>query len=516
MNAAPRVAPAPDRAPRIEPWDEHNRRLVQEVHPPDWTNPEPRGRYHLVVIGAGTGGLVSAAIAASLGAKVALVERHLMGGDCLNTGCVPSKALLRAARSWAEARASAARFGGPEASGTGDFAAAMERLRRLRADIAEADGAARFRDLGADVFLGDASFTGPETVEVAGTTLRFRRAVIATGARAAAPAIPGLEEAGYLTNETLFSLAELPERMVVIGAGPIGCEMAQAFARFGSHVTLLDAADRPLPREEPGASEILRRAMERDGVRFIGGSRITRVERVAGVRRVRFEADGLEDAAEGDALLVAAGRRPNVEGLGLEAAGVVFDPRRGIEVDARLRTSNRRVYAVGDVASQHPFTHTADAQARIAVPNALFHGRSRADRLVVPWCTYTSPEVARVGLSADEAAEKGVEIDTVTIPLGEVDRARLEGAEEGFVRLHLKRGSDTIVGATIVAEHAGDLIAQVAQAMTLGYGLGRIGSVIFPYPTVAEALRKAADRHRRRKLTPRVRSLFDLFFRLTG
>lgn len=491
-----------------------DRRLLANVRPPEWRNPAPAEQYDLVVVGAGTGGLVSAAIGAALGARVALVERDRMGGDCLNYGCVPSKALLRSARSWAEARGSAERFGGPATSGPGDFQAVMDRMRGLRADISQVDGANRYASMGVDVFFGRARFDSESSVRVDdGARLRFRRAILATGARAAVPPIPGLEEVGYLTNETIFELDEPPRRLVVLGAGPIGCELAQAFARFGSEVMLLDMEERVLPREEPDAAALVQAAMERDGVRFLGGAKVTRLEADGGRKAVVYSEDGAEASVTGDALLVALGRSPNVD-VDLEAAGVRHSGR-GVDVDDRLRTSNRRIFAVGDVASRFQFTHAADAQARLAVRNALFFGRGKASSLVIPWATYTSPELARVGLSAEEARERGVEIDTITVPLGEVDRARLDGETDGFVRVHLRRGSDRIVGATIVAAHAGDLIAQVIQAMTLGIGLEKLSGVVFPYPTTAEALRKAADARRRGKLTSRARKVFEAFFRLS-
>lgn len=502
----------PRPAVHVLPWDDHNQRLVENVHPPEWTNPEPKEKYQLVVIGAGTGGLVSAAIGAALGGRVALIERHLMGGDCLNVGCVPSKALLSAARAWSAARTARDRFGGPAVQADGDFAEAMERMRRIRAEISSADSARRFRDLGADVFLGDARFTGPDRVEVDGTTLHFRRAIIATGGRAAVPDIPGLREAGYLTNETLWELTRLPERLVVIGAGYIGCEMAQAFARFGSQVTVVDQGERILAHDDPEAAALVRQTLEGDGVEFVFGAKIARVEQHGDERLVRYTRSGEERSVTGDQLLVAAGREVNVEGLGLEAAGVRYG-KKGVETDDRLQTSNPAIFAVGDVTAKYQFTHTADAQARLAVRNALFWGRGKASDLVIPWVTYTSPELAHVGIMADEVEKRGSGVKTITIPLAEVDRAQLDGETEGFLRVHLEGRSDTILGATLVAEHAGEIISQITQAMTAGIGLGKLGETIFPYPTQAEAIRKAADQWRRGKLTPLARSVFGTFFR---
>jgi len=499
-------------AARIQPLDEFNLRLLENVHPPEWVNPAPKPRYHLVVIGAGTGGLVGAAAAAGLGAKVALVERHLMGGDCLNVGCVPSKGIIRAARAWREAARARVDFGGPVMQQAGDFPAVMARMRRLRAGISRIDGAPRFRDLGVDVFLGAGRFAGPDTVEVDGTLLRFRRAIIATGGRPAVPPIPGLADVGYLTNETVFGLTELPRRFAVIGGGPSGCELAQAFARLGSTVTLVERGPRLLARDDPDAAAIVERAMADDGVAILRNAAVRRAERDGSTGALVVERDGLEARVEADAILVAAGRAPNVEGLGLEAAGVGYG-QGGVVVDDRLCTSNRRVFAVGDVSSRLRFTHNSDAQARIAIQNALFFGRARASRLVMPWCTYTSPEVAHVGLHEMDARDGGHDVQTLTLPLAEVDRAVLDGETAGFFRVHLKRGTDRILGATLVAEHAGEMIGEIGVAIVNGVGLAGIGRAIHPYPTQAEVFRKAADAWRRGKLTPGVRGALRLFFR---
>lgn len=499
----------------VDPVDEHDRALVRTVHPPDWVNPTPSGRYHLVVIGAGTGGLVSAAIAASLGARVALIERSLMGGDCLNVGCVPSKGVIRAARSWHAARESQRRFGGPRAEGDGDFAAAMTRMRRIRAGIAPVDGAERFRGLGVDVFLGQGRFTGPRSVEVAGTPLDFRRAIIATGGRAATLPVPGLAEAGVLTNETVFSLTALPSRLLVVGGGPIGCELAQSFARMGSRVTLVHADPHLLPREDADAAGLVEASLRRDGVEILHGARLLRAERRGEVRLLEVQQGEGTLALEGEALLLAAGRVPNVEGMGLEAAGVDFTSG-GVTVDDRLRTTARGIYAVGDVATPLHFTHVADHMARIAVQNALFFGRRRMSRLVIPRVTYTSPEVAHVGHTPASAAAAGIATESIQVGMEEVDRALLDGEEEGFLKVHLARGKDRIVGATLVAEHAGETIGTLTLAITRRVGLGGIAGMIQPYPTQADILLRAANQWRRGKLTPGVRRLFDLLFRLTG
>ncbi len=497
----------------VEPFDEFNQALLSNVHPLDWVNPTPADRYHLVVIGAGTAGLVSAAGAAGLGAKVALIERRLMGGDCLNYGCVPSKGLIRAARAWEGARQASRRFSGPAAGGEGDFAGVMAQMRQKRAGISRHDSVQRFRDLGIDVFLGGGKFVASDAIEVEGARLNYRRAIIATGARPVAPPIPGCEEGCYLTNETVFTLTSLPRRFGVIGGGPIGCELAQSFARLGSQVTLFDMAPHVLIREDADAAAIVQNAMVEDGVRLELGVKVLEVEATSDGRVVQIEKEGDRVAVAVDELLVAVGRAPNVEGIGLEGAGIEFD-RFGVKVNDRLQTSNKRVYAVGDVATKFKFTHTADALARIAIQNALLFGRKKATSLVVPWCTYTSPEVGHVGMYEKDAIEKGIEIDTVTVPLADVDRAVLDGETEGFLRVHVRKGKDRIVGATIVAENAGDILGELSVAVTNGVGLNRIAGTIHAYPTQAEVVKRAADTWRRGKLTPAVKRVFDTFFRV--
>ncbi len=492
--------------PPILPWDAHNQKLVSNVHPADWKNPTPAKRYNLVVIGGGTAGLVSAIGAAGLGAKVALIEKHLLGGDCLNVGCVPSKAIIRAARAAAAVR-EAAGFGVNVPAGvTVDFAKAMERMRRLRADISPHDSAKRFTEQGVDVFLGDGTFTGSDSVEVSGQTLRFSKAVIATGARAAAPPIPGLKDVPYLTNETLFSLTELPRRLGIIGAGPIGCEMAQAFARLGSEVFLIEATHGILPREDLDAAEIVKAAMASDGVKLLCCGKDLKLSKDPSGVRMQVESHGKGYDQVVDQLLVAVGRAPNVERLGLETVGVEFD-KKGVKVNDRLQTTNPRIYACGDICSPYQFTHAADFMARIVIQNALFKGRSKASSLIIPWATYTSPEIAHVGLYEKEATEKGIAVDTFTQELSKVDRAILDGETEGFVRIHVRKGTDDIVGATVVAAHAGDMIGELTLAMKGKLGLKTIGGAIHPYPTQAEAIRKTGDLYNRTRLTPFVTML---------
>ncbi|TVQ57502.1 MAG: mercuric reductase, partial [Phycisphaerales bacterium] len=491
--------------PELAPFDEHNESLLSHTHPPDWVNPTPSGRYNLVVIGAGTAGLVSAAGAAGLGAKVALVERRLMGGDCLNTGCVPSKALIRCAKAAADARRTSQY--GVKVSGdvTVDFPAIMERMRKLRAKISPHDSAARFRDLGVDVFIGDAAFNGAHRVKVGETALEFSRAVIATGGHAVAPPIPGLEEAGYLTNETVFSLTELPSRLAVIGAGPIGCEMAQTFARFDSEVTLIEATRHILPREDPEAADIVDRALREDGVHIVCGGKAAQVRSEGDEKVVELECDGKKHEIRVDAILISAGRKPNIDGLNLEAAGVQADPKKGITVNDYLQTTNAHIYAAGDVASKYQFTHAADAMARIVLQNALFFGRARASKLIMPWCTYTDPEIAHVGMYEEDAKARGIETAQITIQLADNDRAILDGETDGFLRILHKKGSDTILGATLVSRHAGETISEITAAMSAGAGLSTLAKTIHPYPTQAEVIKRAADGFNRTKLTPFVK-----------
>lgn len=493
----------------LSPWDAHNQQLVSHVHPSDWQNPKPASRYNLVVIGAGTAGLVCAAGAAALGAKVALIERHLMGGDCLNAGCVPSKALIRAARAAAAVR-DAGVFGVHVPQGVSvNFSQVMERMRRLRAAIAPHDSVKRFSDLGIDVFIGEGRFVDGHTVEVAGERLNFKKAVIAAGARAAAPPIQGLDEISYLTNETVFSLTALPKRLAVVGAGPIGCEMAQAFARFGSEVLLVETMHGILPREDADASGIVFESMKKDGVKLLCcGKELKLAKAEGGNIRLTVESHGKGYDEVVDQLLVAVGRAPNIEGLGLDAAGVAFS-KKGVLVNDQLQTSQPHIYAAGDICSPFQFTHAADFMARIVIRNALFFGRSKASALTIPWCTYTDPEIAHVGLYEKQAIEQGMPVDTFTRNLDEVDRAILDGHTAGLARVHVRKGTDQILGATIVAANAGDMISEITLAMTHKLGLGRIANTIHPYPTQAEVIRQIGDAYNRTRLTPFAKSLFS-------
>ena len=477
-----------------------DRELVNLVHPPGWTNPVPASRYHLAVIGGGTAGLVAAAGAAGLGARVALVERDLLGGECLNAGCVPSKTLI-----------SSARAGVP-------FIEAMARMRRTRAAIAAHDSANRFRALGVDVFFGDARFVDADRVSVGSQRLRFARGVVATGSRPAIPSIPGLTDARPFTTETVFDLTEAPRRMAIIGGGPVGCELAQAFQRLGVKITLLHDQVRLLEREDPDASAIVERALQRDGVRLVVAARIGRVEARGDAHAIAYESNGTAGLEEVDAVLVTTGRIPNTEGLDLAAAGVEVNSNGAVRVDDFLRTTTPRVYACGDVCLPWKFTHAADAAARIVVQNALFAagplGRRRLSALRMAWCTFTDPEVAHAGLSEGAARDRGIDVETFTQPLASLDRAMTDSATDGFVKLHTRRGTGKIVGATVVAPRAGELISEVSVAMAAGVRLGALAQVIHPYPTYAEGIRKCGDAYNRGRLTSRVQAAFAWRLRL--
>ncbi|HIK57230.1 MAG TPA: mercuric reductase [Synechococcales cyanobacterium M55_K2018_004] len=502
--------------PTLLPPDSYNQALLSQVHPPDWTNPQPADCYDLLVIGAGTAGLVTAAGTAGLGLglKVALVERYLMGGDCLNVGCVPSKCIVRSSRIAAEMRHAGAYGVMPPASVEVDFAAVMERMRRLRAEISPADSAPRLQALGVDVFFGEGQFVDAHTLKVEGQSLHFKKAVIATGARAAHPDIPGLQAVGFLTNETVFSLTERPPRLAVIGGGPIGCEMAQTFQRLGCQVILLHRSHHLLNREDAEAAEMIQRVFVREGVQLVLKASVARVERSPQGKVLHFTSDGQPGQVVVDEILVGAGRVPNVERLNLEAAGIAYDSRQGVQVNDFLQTSVPHIFACGDVCMDWKFTHAADAAARLVVKNALFAplglGRSRLSRLTMPWTTYTDPELAHVGLYEQEAQQRGIKTHTIRIDLAKVDRAIVDGETDGFVKVLHKAGSDKILGATIVARHAGDLISEVTLAIANNIGLSKLSGVIHPYPTQAEAIKKAADAYRRTLLTPRSQKILKL------
>ncbi len=503
----------------VPPMDEFNRALVLNAHPPQYENPRADGRYNLVVIGAGTAGLVGSIATAGMGGKSALIERHLLGGDCLNWGCVPSKSIIRSAKVMGELR-KAAELGIHVPDGVEvDFPAVMARMRSLRADISHDDSMARLQREGVEVFLGEARFTGPDTVEVFDgverQTLRFAKALIATGGRARDLPVPGLAEAGYLTNETLFQLTAQPRRLAVIGGGPIGAEMAQTFARLGSEVTIFIRDDSFLPKEDREAAAVVEAAFRRDGVEFICGAALQEVTLSETGKVLHYQQQGQPGQLEVDAILVSIGRVPNVEGLNLEAAGVEYT-ERGVTVDDTLRTSNPRIFAAGDVALKHQFTHIADAATRIVLQNSLFPGpKKKLSDLVIPWTTYTDPEVAHVGKYAHELDAAGIAYEVFHKSMSEVDRARTDGETEGFVKVLVKQGTDKILGATIVAGEAGEMLNEITLAMVAGLGLKTLSTVIHPYPTQSEAIKKIADGYNRTRLTPTVKRVFETWLSWT-
>lgn len=492
--------------------DAANARLRGLVSPPDWQNPQPRARYNLVVIGGGTAGLVTAQIAAGLGAHVALVERAALGGDCLNVGCVPSKSLLHAAKlAHTVQQATRIKNRAAAAGPSRDFADIMQRLRDVRADIAINDAVGKLVGNGIDVFFGNAGFVDDRTIAVGEARLSFRQAVIATGSRAFVPEIPGLTQIPFLTNESVFNLTRLPQRLAVIGGGPIGVELAQAFQRLGSEVTLFQRSSQLLPRDDADAAEIVQTSLAGDGVMIHRQSQVQQLTPSAGGITIMSSSPTGTVSLEVDEVLLATGRQPNVSGLQLEAAGVAYDEKQGIHVDDRGRTTNRRIYAAGDVCSAMKFTHAADAMARLVVRNALFFGRQKLSHLQIPWCTYTSPEVAQIGLTEAVARKQGVRYDVYQQDFAEVDRAILTEGTAGFAKVLTKAGSGHILGATIVGAHAGELIAQVALAMHTGRSLGDFSQVIHPYPTRSESLRKLGDRYQRTRLTKFRKNLLTRF-----
>ena len=467
--------------------------------------------YNVIVLGGGTAGLVTAAAVAGLGGRVALVERDRMGGDCLNTGCVPSKALISSAR-LADRIRRAGEWGIEAGPPRVELARVLARVRERRARIAPKDSKARFEALGVEVIEGSARFVSPREVEAAGRRLKAVSFVIATGSRPLVPAIPGLDDGPFLTNENVFELDSRPERLLVLGGGPIGCELGQAFARLGSSVTILQRAAQLLEREDEDVAACLRERLESEGVVIRTSAPVGRVERAAGGLRIRLETAS-SAAVEGDAVLVAAGRVPNVEGLDLETAGVAFT-KKGITVDSSMRTSQKHIFAAGDVVGGLAFTHAADAHARTIARNILLPAfPAKFDVTAIPWCTFTDPEVARVGLSERDARARGIAIDVFAERIEEVDRAVVEGEEAGFAKVLTAKGTDRILGAAIVAERAGDLIAELVLALKAGVGLAKISGTVHSYPTSGEIVRKLADKQQKSRLTPVARKVFAGLFR---
>jgi dihydrolipoamide dehydrogenase len=444
--------------------------------------------YNIVVIGGGSAGLVSAYIAAAVKAKVLLIEKHKMGGDCLNTGCVPSKALIRSAKMLHYARR-AKDYGFQKTTVEFDFAEVMERVQRVIKKIEPHDSVARYQGLGVEVLQAEAKIISPYAVEVEGRIVTAKNIIIATGARPAIPPIPGLEEVGFLTSDTLWDLRKQPKRLLVLGGGPIGCELAQSFQRLGSEVLLVQRGEHLLPREDADVSEMLEARFREEGVQVLTGHTALRFEMANGQRVLVCENSGIEAHIEFDQLLLALGRKANVSGFGLEALEVKIAARGTIEADEFLRTNYPNIYVCGDVAGPYQFTHTAAHQAWYAAVNALFSPlkRFRVDYSVIPWATFTDPEVARVGLNEREANEKNIAYEISRYGIDDLDRAIADSEAQGFVKVLTVPGKDKILGVTIVGSHAGDLIAEFVSAMKHGLGLNKILGTIHIYPTMAES-----------------------------
>ena len=469
------------------------------------------GVYNVAIIGAGTAGLVTAAGTAGLGGRVALIERHKMGGDCLNFGCVPSKALISSAR--LIHRISRAQDWGLEKHEPQfQFGKVFERMRSRRAKIAPNDSQERFESLGVDVFRGDARFLSPHEIEVAGRRLRAKNFVIAAGSRAGLPKIAGLSDVPYFTNETIFdNLHSKPGSLVVIGGGPIGCELGQVMTRLGVRVTIVQHGAQILPKEDPDVGEFMRKQFESEGIRVMLKAKPVRAQTVDGGVQIEFEGG---EKLTADAMLVAAGRVPNIEKLNLEAAGVRYS-QRGIEVNEYMQTSQPHIYAAGDIAGSFQFTHTADVMARTVIRNILMPLqilRGKVALTVVPWATYTDPEVARVGLCESEAKKADIGYDRFTVPMEDIDRAVCESEEAGFVKVLTRKGTDEILGVTLIASHAGDLLHEFVLAMKNKIGLGAIAATIHAYPTFAELARKAGDKYNKTRLTPFAKRLFGWLY----
>jgi pyruvate/2-oxoglutarate dehydrogenase complex dihydrolipoamide dehydrogenase (E3) component len=451
--------------------------------------------YDVIVIGGGAGGLSAAGIATNLGAKTTLIERDALGGDCTWTGCVPSKTLLKAAKVAHQAR-NASKYGLPDQAIDVDFGGVMEHVREVRQDVyEEADRPEIFEALDIDVRHGDAHFVDAHTVAVEGEDgsteqITGRYVILATGSRALDPPIEGLGDINCLTNDTLFELEEQPERFGVVGAGPIGSEMAQAFSRLGSEVTVIEMADHILANDDPELASMLQDFLEAEGIEYLLGAAVENV--VEDDDGIRIETSEGETNGMFDALLLAAGRVPNVEGLNLEAAGVDYS-RKGVTVNDRCRTSQSHIYAVGDVTGRYQFTHMSNHMAKVAVTNALLKVPSKIDVDHVPWVTYTDPELAHVGANADELEEAGTSYETYRFPYDKLDRAITEGETEGLIKVHAKSLTGKILGASVLGAHAGELITSFAIAMRNGVTLRNIGDTIHPYPAWGEGTRRLAD-----------------------
>ena len=501
------------------PSHPHNDTLINYAAPRDWQNPTPTERYNLVIIGGGSAGLVAASGAAQLGAKVALVEKNILGGDCLNVGCVPSKALIHAAKTMGTIR-KGHQHGITVGDVKVDFGKVMEHVWQSRAAIAPHDSAERFQKMGVDVYFGTAKFTDTHCIDVDGVKLEFKKALIATGSRPLEIPIPGLADTGFITNETIWNLTELPASLAVIGGGPIGAELAQSFQRLGTDVTLIDLAPHILPREDADAAEVVQQALIEDGVTLALGAKTELVYADGNMKKLDVIVDGEKRTIAVEEILLAVGRTPNVDKLNLEVAGVEYT-RRGLTVNDYLQTSNPDIYGAGDVASKYQFTHVAGHSAAIVIQNALFSDfiplapKRKISDLIIPWATYTEPEIAHVGMYAADAEAQGIEVTTYRAEMSGNDRAIADAELDGFVKIHTKKGTDKILGATIVGAGASEMLNEITVAMKYDLGLGKLMSVIHPYPTKAEAIFKAASEYSKTRLSPTVSSITNRWMRFT-
>jgi pyruvate/2-oxoglutarate dehydrogenase complex dihydrolipoamide dehydrogenase (E3) component len=467
-------------------------RFLDRVHPPLWRNREPKPRYDVLILGAGPAGLAAARAARASGFTVALAERHWLGGNSLNAGSIPSKAMIRSGRAF-DALLNSGQFAGPVVpTPVANLAAVMHRLRRIRTRIAEYSSVERLSAEGIEIFFGEARFTGPTSVAVDAVSLHFDKALIATGARPRAADIPGLEDVGYLTSSTVFDIETVPRRLAIIGGGPLGCEMAQTFAHLGSHVTILQNEPKFLPREERDAAELLSLSLARSGVDTRLNTQVVSARGGDGDKWLEADLNGVRYSLAVDQILVSVGRTAHTEGLNLAAAGIDLAPDGRVQVDDCLRTSNARVYAAGDVCMTHKFANIAAASGRMAIENACEGAQHRCSQMIVPWCTYCDPEIAHIGMHIWDARRQSIAVKSYTVMMQDVDRAITDGRDDGFVKIHVREGSDEIIGATVVASRASEMINEIAVLMNAKIGLRQLAGMLHTYPSQSDAIRLAA------------------------